>query len=151
MSKRLSLAIVVFSVPAIVVSCSRSSGQKDAKPAPTATEIFNLRSKCAALGQKIMENNTIGSALTQDVVTHYDPKTNRCYAELDVQMRDLSKFPEEYYSRTVFDAQTGEALAHVERKKGQKSAYVSDGGLNITDFDTAILKIGELMADDRKQ
>lgn len=102
------------------------------------------------MGEKIKANNVIGSALTQEVISHYDPKSNRCYAELDVNTADLSKF-DDYNSRTVFDAQTGEMLAHVQRKNGNKTAFVRDGGGKITDFDTAILKMDELMADDRKQ
>jgi hypothetical protein len=157
MHKRLGLAIVICCLPGFMVSCSRTSADsepKNIKPRiaspPTATEIFNLRSKCAGLGQKIMENNTIGSALTQDIVTHYNPETNRCYAELDGNMADWSKF-DEYNSRTLYDGQTAETLAHVQRKKGQKTAYVKDGGLKSTDFDTAIIKMEELMADDRNQ
>jgi hypothetical protein len=83
-------------------------------------------------------------------VTHYNPETNRCYAELDVNIADLSKF-DEYNSRTLYDGQTAEMLAHVQRKNGQKTAYVKDGGLKSTDFDTAIIEMEELMADDRKQ
>lgn len=154
---RLGLASVAVFLAGFVVSCSHSSANSEpqnVKPivanAPTATEVFNLRSKCAELGQKIMENNNIGIALTQDVVTHYDPVTNRCYAELDVNMADLSKF-DEYNSRTLYDGQTAEMLAHIERKKGQKTAYVKDGSLTATDFDAAVIKMQELMADDRKQ
>src|SRR5262244_1988050 len=117
MLRLLSFGLACFLSAFIAVSCSHSSGQSElqrpktaAANPPTASEIFNLRSKCAELGQKIMENHVIGSALTQDVVTHYDPKTNRCYAELDVNMADLSKF-DEYNSRTLYDAQTGEMLA----------------------------------------
>jgi hypothetical protein len=115
--------------------------------ASTATELFDLRSRCAELGQKIMQNNNIGSALTQDVVTRYDIPTNRCYAELDVHTADLTKF-DDYNSRSLFDGQTREMLAHVEHKKGQKTGYVK--GENVTDFDAAVLKMQEVMADDRK-
>jgi hypothetical protein len=152
---RALMAVAVSCVAGAMLSCSHLPAQAEAATKsvanpPTATEIFNLRSKCAELGQKIMENNNIGVALTQDVVTHYDPVTNRCYAELDVNMADLSKF-DEYNSRTLYDGQTAEMLAHIQNKKGQKTAYVKDGGLKVTDFDLAIMKMGELMADDRKQ
>jgi hypothetical protein len=101
--------------------------------------------------QKIMEGNNIGSALTQDVVTHYDPPTNRCYGELDVNTADLSKFTDDY-SRYVYDAQTGELLASVSNDHGKKTAYVKDGGgFKATDWDQAIIQIESLMADDRKQ
>ena len=59
--------------------------------APTGAEVFHLRSECAKFGEKIMDGNIIGPALYQDQVSHYNPKTNRCYVELDVQMADSAK------------------------------------------------------------
>ncbi len=112
---------------------------------PTASEIFILRSKCAELGKNILEENVIGSALAQVQVSHYDPKTNRCYVELDVHMADLSKY-EDYHFRYLHDGQTGEMLAWSGSKKGVKSWYPL--GL---DYDAADAKIDALMADDRKQ
>ena len=82
-------------------------------------------------------------------MSRYDAATNRCYVELDVNTADLTKFGE-YNSRSVFDGQTGEMLAHVANKKGGKSAFVKDEP-NVTDFDAAVLKIDALMRDDRKQ
>lgn len=155
--KDCTLRIAVWCLSAALSSCSHPSLQPDARNAnagavspPTATEVFNLRSKCAELGQKIMENNFIGSALTQDVVTHYDSQTNRCYADLHVNKADLSKF-NEYYSRSVYDGQTGEMLASVTNKDGQKSAYLKDGGVKLTDWDAAVTRMEALMTDDHKQ
>jgi len=50
---------------------------------PTATEV------CAELGEKIMEENDIGMALSQ--VSRYDPRINRCYVELIVVAADVTK------------------------------------------------------------
>jgi hypothetical protein len=152
---RALIAVAVSCVAGAMLSCSHPSTQAEvatkrvASP-PTATEVFNLRSKCAELAQKILANNVVGSALTKDIVSHYDPQTNRCYAELDVNSADLRRFSE-YYSRTVFDGQTGEILVSANNQNGHKTAYVKDGGLKTTDFDIAVLKIADLMADDRKQ
>jgi len=96
-----------------------------------------------------MEANIIGTALTQSQVSHYDPQTNRCYVDLNVNMADLAKF-DDYYSRTVLDGQTGEMLAHIENKKGQKTAYIKDSSEAFS-YDAAIAKMEALMADDRKQ
>src|SRR5262249_19590781 len=116
---------------------------------PTATEVFELRSKCAALAEKLRGQYPVGIALTQDGVSHYDPKTNRCYVELSAQPADLSKTGETY-SRSVFDGQTGEMLAHVHKEKdGRLSAYVKDNVANVTDYYAALAKIESLMADDR--
>src|SRR5712692_1543143 len=128
-TSRLMLSLLGFG---LAMSCSnqatKPSPTRNARVTapPTATEVFNLRSKCAELGEKIMERNIIGSALTQSQVSHYDAETNRCYVELDVNTGDLTKF-DDYYSRTLFDGQTGEMLAHIENKKGQRTAFVKDG------------------------
>jgi hypothetical protein len=48
----------------------------------SATDVFSLRTKCADLGEKIREKNDIvGNVVNQ--VSHYDPKTNRCYVRID--------------------------------------------------------------------
>jgi hypothetical protein len=52
----------------VVLAASTSSAvaqQQRTHQLPTATEVFNLRSRCAALGERILEGNTIGPALTQ--------------------------------------------------------------------------------------
>ena len=51
---------------------------------PTATEVLNLRSQCAALAGKMLEEQVIGAALTQSQISRYDPRTNRCYVEITV-------------------------------------------------------------------
>ena len=128
---------------------------------PTASEVFDLRSKCAALGQKIMQDNIIGPALAQDVVTHYNPRTNRCYVKLEVYSAYLStprdKLIDDLY---LFDGQTNEVLARASADGSQKSAYIADG-LEVTkperptgvlaNYDDALALINMYMADDRKQ
>ncbi len=124
------------------------------QPVPSATEIFHLRSECAALGEKIMDANIIGVALTQSQTSHYDPKTNRCYVELAVNTADLQHY-EDYYSRYLFDGQTGDLLAFTTSKKGQKTSNIflphdskdSTGDL----FWDASNIIDKMMADDRGQ
>jgi hypothetical protein len=88
--------ISLFAVIVILSGCQQTSTPKPAvdEPAfrkPTATEIFNLRSKCAEFGEKIMNENIIGIALAQEQVSHYDPKSNRCYVELTVHTADMTK------------------------------------------------------------
>lgn len=84
---------------------------------PSATEVFHLRSECAELAEKIMNENTIGMALTQSVLSHYNPKTNRCYAELTVQSADLSS---NYLAEYLYDGQTKEMLAFAVHDKGKQ-------------------------------
>jgi hypothetical protein len=118
---------------------------------PAAAEVFNLRSKCGALGDAMLERNAVGSDLRESAVSHYDPKTNRCYVRLDVYMADLKRF-NEYSSSTVYDGQTGELLAHIEHRKGQEidGSYIDipyTGDVHAA----ARARIRELMEDDRKQ
>jgi hypothetical protein len=62
---------------------------------PTATEVFNLTSKCAELGKTINDEYDFASSgnvtfkmpfIKQEQFSHYDPKTNRCYVELRVSV-----------------------------------------------------------------
>lgn len=114
---------------------------------PTATEVFNLRTRCAELGEKILASNVIGSALAHEQTSHYDPKTNRCYVAIDVHMGDLNRY-QEYYSVYLYDGQTGEMLASASSEKGAKS---STNSLGASDYDATIATINSFMADDRKQ
>jgi hypothetical protein len=47
-------------------------------PRASASEVFCLRSECAALGQKIVDEDVVGVALTVTAASHYNPGTNRC-------------------------------------------------------------------------
>ncbi len=69
---------------------------------PTATEVFHLRSECAALGEKILDASIVGPALYKSQISHYNPQTNRCYVELTVQNADTTK-PLLYLSRYLYD------------------------------------------------
>jgi hypothetical protein len=137
-----------------LLGCQKASEPKPVvdEPAfrkPSPTEVFNLRSKCVELGEKILNGNVIGSALAQEQVSHYDPKTNRCYISLTVHMADLTKY-EDYYSRSLYDGQTGEMLGFAGSKKGVKSGDFFDGS-SAPDFEAATKRMEALMADDRKQ
>lgn len=114
---------------ALLVSCGgQGSPQKQAaspevNPRPTATEVFHLRSECAQLGQKILDGNVVGTALTQSQLSRYDPGTNRCYVQLTVQTADLTK-PIQYLANYLFDGQTGEMLATAKLENGKRSGIV---------------------------
>jgi hypothetical protein len=122
---------------------------------PTAAEVFQLRSLCARLGQTILEGNVIGSALAQEQVSHYDPRTNRCYVELTVHTADLRR-SDDYVNRVLYDGQTEEMLAFTKIEKGNKKAgMVFDkqhgiGDLKNAGWDDASAYIDKMMADDRK-
>src|SRR5438034_602101 len=83
---------------------------------PTATELFNLRTKCAELGEKINNDNVLGRLpmLMQTHMSHYDPKTNRCYVEVTVVVNvilwalkpEQDEQYQDYIGRYLFDGQT---------------------------------------------
>jgi hypothetical protein len=145
--KILSAAILIASVPL---------GTASAQPTnqlPTATEVFNLRSRCAALAEKFLEENAIGSALTQFQISNYEPRTNRCYVEFTTQAIDPSKL--DYHNRTLFDGQTREILAFAKTEKGQKAGMVFDRqhqstGLTNAGWDDANAYIDKMMTADRR-
>jgi hypothetical protein len=145
--------IAVFAMQLLAFPVIQSVAQKAFSP-PTATEIFHLRSECAALGEKILDANVVGSALSKSQISRYDPQTNRCYVELTVQSADTSK-PIYYFSRSVYDGQTGEILAIARIKNGIKWGMVYDQNyqtkISNDDYDNARIYIYVIMADDRKQ
>jgi hypothetical protein len=157
------LASVLFLSAVLILGCQKPSAPDSSTGStsfrkPTATEVFNLRSKCAELGEKILKNNLIGIALTQDELSHYDPITNRCYVELTVQNADMSK--SDYFNQYLFDGQTGEMLATIQNDKRGKGGYVYDNQHHFplpVPYDAnavylgALAYIDEKMADDRKK
>jgi hypothetical protein len=136
---------------------------KEAAPyrTSTAAEIFDLRSKCAVLGEKILADNFIGSALAQEQVSHYDPQTNRCYVKLEVHTADLAAPQDRFKDHTyLYDGQTHEMLVWATRDEGRKSGYITDGFAEakpghpvgvLASYDDASALIDKYMADDRKR
>jgi hypothetical protein len=143
-------------------SCKTKEASRELPPAtnllPTATEVFELRSKCAALGHKIMEDNTIGSALTQEQLSHYSPETNHCYVKLDVHTANLA-IPQDQFLRDeyLFDGQTQEMLASASWKGDKKSAYILSDSLRhfahdpvFPTYDEVDAMMTKFMAEDRR-
>ena len=122
---------------------------------PTATEVFNLRSRCAELGEKILKNTAIGDALKKDQLSHYEPKTNRCYVQLTVSNADPTK-GDEHFQQYLLDGQTGQVMAAIRREKGTRSGdiYVDPSPLNGNPDELyldASMFISKVMADDGLQ
>lgn len=93
---------------------------------PTASEAFRLRSECVKLGQKILDGENHGAAVTVDMRSNYDPESNRCYVELDTTTYDASKpnYGRPNYvtenERFLYDGQTNEMLAYFINPLGDK-------------------------------
>jgi hypothetical protein len=115
---------------------------------PSATEVFDLRSKCAELGGKILEGIDARMHPTLSQVSHYDHRTNRCYVEVTEQSGST-------YHRYLYDGQIKEILAHASTIKGKREGEISDNQHNPTGntgnkYDEASKYIDEMMAEDRK-
>jgi hypothetical protein len=93
---------------------------------PSATEVFHLRSLCAKLGDQLFDETAIGSALTKDQLSHYDPKSNRCYVELTVQKISPKDANDNYVNRSIYDGQTKEILAFAKIEKGKRVGMIFD-------------------------
>ena len=115
---------------------------------PTATELFNLRSRCAALGDKFLEELFVGSAITKSITSRYDPRTNHCYGDLVARtVADGS-----YFNRGLYDLQTGELLAFAQIEKGKKVGMVFNRVSNYRDdtgFSDSNEYIDKIMQEDR--
>jgi len=122
----------------------------------SGSEIFHLRSECAVLGEKLLNKSIVGSALTQNQTSHYNPQTNRCFVEIDVQRADL-KAPGFYLKRYLYDGQTQEMLAVSSNENGSKSGMVYEGAhhkttdLSYAGYDDAEVYINAMMNDDRQE
>jgi hypothetical protein len=154
------MRLFALSVLLLFSGCQKSSAPAPSVDtptfrSPTATEVFNLRSKCADLGEKIMKNTVIGDALKKDQVSHYEPKTNRCYVQLTVWNADPAK-GDDYFQQYLFDGQTGQVLAAIHRDKGVRSGEISidpsplNGNPDELYVDASMF-ISKMMADDRQQ
>ena len=120
--------------------------QLDFQP-PTATEVFN-QSKCAELGQAILDQQPFKSRTFPSQASRYDPRTNRCYVELTVLTDDINTI-----HRYLYDGQTKEMLAHAARVNGKKEGQIFNNQPNppgIAGYFEATEYIDEMMAEDRE-
>jgi hypothetical protein len=112
---------------------------------PTATELFNLRSQCAALGNKFLDDLF---AASKSVTSHYDPRTNHCYGDVVTQSPAVPS----YSNRSLFDLQTGELLAFAKTEKGKKVGMVFSRLSDMRDdvgFSDANEYIDKIVQEDR--
>lgn len=162
MPDRLRLVLCAVSMVFVLYSCQQPKTPADSHPAtnrlPSATELFDLRSKCAAFGEKILEENIIERVLTQEQVSRYNPETNRCYVKLSVSTADLST-PQENFVRDeyLYDGQTKELLASAYWKGNTKSAVILSDSLKKFVHDSVLPTYAEtddlidkFVAEDRK-
>ena len=144
-----------------MVSCSKpkeDSVKNLDEPLPyrsaTATEVFNLRSQCTRLGEVLLAEDIIGSALRKNAASHYNSRTNRCYVEVTIMPVDEAGRDSSDY---LYDGQTKEMLAFWTTKAGKKTymnfAMLPTGdppGANTPADEQVLDAIRLAMNDDRK-
>ena len=120
---------------AFATGCNQPHVQEKAQPTSSrprlsVTEEFHLRGECAALAEKMSPvYGLVGIALTSEVLSHYNPETNRCYVEVTVTKNPSyndPKVPLNCSSLALYDGQTREMLisAHQEGKKSVGTVWV---------------------------
>lgn len=104
-----SLAVAIA-----LTGCGKSQSKPAAEPQrysklPTATEIFNLRTKCAQLAQQLDQRLPYGANWVRVTSSNYNASNNRCYVTL-TDMNEKSGA----VSNNLYDGQTGELLAYAK-------------------------------------
>jgi hypothetical protein len=145
-----SVALVVCLLVA-PVAVARADGL--VQPLESVTEEARFRSACAASGEQILAANFIRSAVHQEQVARYSPRTSRCYVEMRVQTLDRDENVERF-GRFLYDGQTKEMLAFAQIRDGKKSGRVFDLNHRTMSFenggwDDADEYIHAMMMDDR--
>lgn len=141
--------LIALILASAVTACSAKHDTPAVKDDPlpyrsvSATEVFHLRNECAKLGDQILEGAVVGVALTKEVATHYNSKTNRCYAQVTVQPRDTTGTDMSTY---IYDGQTKEMLAYDTSKAGKKS-YMNLAQLPTGDAPDAHVEAEQLVQD----
>ena len=103
--------VVVVASAVVAAACSKPPAKTEERYSrlPTATEVFNLRTKCAQLARDLDESFPYGLHWQRDTVSNYSAKSNRCYVTL-IDSNDVEK----EYSRNLYDGQTRDLLAYTK-------------------------------------
>ena len=133
---KIAISLAVLAAVSVAYYVGGRYGGSCPQAVPSATEVFNLRSRCAVLGEKIMRENPSSPVVNPRVLSHFDPIKARCYVELDNE-----------YSRRLFDGQTGERLAEIWNGS-IPSVYLK--GVDKPSSGTVRAFIDTHMAEDRK-
>ena len=123
---------------------------------PTAAEVFEMRSKCAARVEVVLESVAVatsptGGELAQYGISKYDSKTNRCF--VDIHGRTTGEKDNLFIER-LYDGQTLEMLADSYRYRDEKNKHKDIAISNMShslSVDDVRDEINAIMKDDRKQ
>lgn len=135
-----SISLLLLALPTFFSACERSSDNSEIQALreevarlkatkqqlPSATELFDLRAKCNAMGDALLKEQYFGNGLfTVSQVSRYDIKSGRCFVDL---RSTGSGF---FFHRKLYDGHTKALLAD--------QSHFQDGTKNGVVFnDTAI-------------
>jgi hypothetical protein len=126
------------------------SGRDREQPKLSATELFDLRTKCAACVEKVVNNYwppEMPGIVSRLSSSHYDPKSDRCFVELKVWSIPKDPKFEADTEHKLVDGQTQQQLANAEVwRNGTRTGVVS--GKSIYDFVGAEYYIKKIMGED---
>lgn len=106
---------ILFTLAAAMKIISRHTPSEPEPDVPviSATELFQLRSACAALGEKLLkELHTTNPTLSTSETSNYNTHTRHCYVMLETGLSPFvaTKGHESYLDRDLYDGQTGDPL-----------------------------------------
>jgi hypothetical protein len=155
-------SIILIPVVFAVIGCSKPKPtitpeqSPRSQRLPSATEVFNLRTKCQEIVNKDVQDSLIGvagSALSVDVKSHYNPVTNHCYAEVTVMKNffyEPSKVANDYRTTTLYDAQTVDLLLGAKQENDKQSGndFTDETKVPLSTYDAVLNKIHLLMTQE---
>ena len=116
------LAALVFGIMGIWKAYSVAVHRKINGPyaPPTQGEIYNMRTKCAESGQKLLDADSHGPLVSVQQVSRYNPGINRCFVELVSSTSVQFGFDVTTY---LYDGQTGEQLGWYRSKRTDPASF----------------------------
>ena len=105
-----------------------------ATPATAAclSEVLEARRKCQEISEKLASTQSFSSLpFSKSITSNYSIKTQRCYAKIDTRGEDIESY--------LYDAPTGEFLAHTTVTMRDGNIIRSDGFVGDEYYDSEIL------------
>jgi hypothetical protein len=138
---RTELAIVCLVAALLGATAAHAQSQ------PTASEIFDLRTKCRQLSKQLLTDVKSGyddgEFISEE--SNYSPKKNRCFTKITILVPKKGSVMYE-----MWDAQDNRRQAIAWHTKSEKEGYVYDktGNIISSAYDLALNYIDQIMKDD---
>jgi hypothetical protein len=140
--RRLLSITPFFCIGIFLVSCFKTESR---------TAIFDLRTKCSELSHKLVEEKRAARPTNALIdYPHYNASLNRCFLLIKTETTTDIEPNKLYTYKTVYDAQTDDALVMVSISGGAKQggAVSTYGEWKVVSVAEANATIKELMEDE---